>query len=273
MLCALTLVNCYSISFPLYADDSPPLASLDKNVNFKGYYEFYYGGLRFGKMGIELEQAPASYAISSDIATTGLVKFLVPHQSHTTVDGRGKDFRYSNVAYESNYQTRNKKKYVKMDYANGVPTETLVPPENPKKRPPVPLAYKKDSADPLSFLLQTRQVLHDTLEAGGKEFAIKYYDGRRLTLVKMAIEGHKTIAYGTSQVDTIRISMRRQLLAGHTPSEIEDFSPKEPVIYAHFSNDSRFMPLQLEVKPWYGTLTAELVKECRTGESCLFGLK
>lgn len=242
-------------------------------ITFNGYYEFKCNGVRFGKMGIALEQTPSRYSITSDITTTGLLKIFVPHKSHTSVQGRGEHFSYTDITYESRYQTRNKKKYVKMIYTDGMPHETLEPPDNPAKRPPPPPGDKRGAADPLSLILRMRAMLHDALEENNRAFQLKYYDGRRLTLIKVAIEGRQAIAYDRQQFDTIRVALRRELLGGFSQSEIEKYSPDEPVVYAYFTDDSRLMPILLETHVWFGQLTAELVRECATGESCLLGFE
>ena len=48
-------------------------------VNFKGIYEFTFAGLPFGRMGVEIEQSPGHYAITSDVMTTGVIKLFVQH--------------------------------------------------------------------------------------------------------------------------------------------------------------------------------------------------
>jgi hypothetical protein len=264
------------INFQCFSALAAPIGkpeTFEAAVTLKGYYEFKCNGVRFGKMGIELEQSKADYTMTSDITTTGVLKFFVPHKSHTTVSGSGKDFAYPDVEYESDYQTRKKKKYVKIIYKDAVPSETLVPPESPDKRPPIAEELKTGSVDPLSFLLHLREGVHKAQLSGAKSFSIKHFDGRRLTMVTMTMEGSATIPYGDGTRDTIRIGMTRKLLGGHTKSEIEDFEGGEPVIYAYLSDDSRLIPLLLQTDLWYGTLTAELVKECRTGESCLLAIK
>ncbi len=271
--CRALFTALFLLHFPADGAMAAAPETFDPALRLHGYYEFSCGAVRFGKMGIELDQTAKAYDITSDIATTGVLKFFVPHKSHTTVSGSGNKFSYPDSVYESNYQTRNKKKYVKMVVERGVVHETLVPPETPDKRPPVAAKDKEGASDPLTFILRMRSALHDAEIQGKKDFELKYYDGRRLTLIKNSIEGKEDIVYNESLRPVVRVAMRRELLAGFTKSEIDDYSPSEPTIYAYFSDDSRLIPLRLQVGVWYGTLSANLVKECRTGESCLLGLK
>jgi hypothetical protein len=242
-------------------------------LQLKGLYELSYAGMRVGNMGIEIDQTPEHYAITSDIATSGLAKMFVKHNSHTTVGGSGHDFIYPHIEYETHYQTRNKKKYVKMIYKDGAVEETLIPPDNRKTRPAVAPELKKDSSDPLSLILRIRQGLFEARASKKDAFIIKAYDGRRLTQVAFTIAGTRTITYKNKPLSVIAVDSRRTLLGGFTASELADYSPKEPTLHSYFTDDERLLPIRLETSLWIGTLSATLAKECRTGESCLLGLK
>lgn len=247
--------------------------NLKRDLEFKGLYDLSYGGIVFGRLGVEIEQSAKHYDITTDIITTGVVKFFVPHKSHSTTDATGTDFAYNHILYESNYQTRNKKKYVKIEVKDGKSVETLVPPDDRSKRPAVPEADKKNAADPLSFILHVREALHQAMQTGQNSFEVKFFDGRRLSLISITLAGKKTIDYGNSKRDTVRIAIKRKPIAGFTTSEIEDYSPKEAPLYAYFSDDEKLMPLMLDLNLWFGVVRATLAKECRTGESCLLGVR
>src|SRR5436853_556802 len=138
-LAALTL------AFPAFAQELPPL-------NLKALYEFRFGGMMFGRLGVESEQTAEHYTMTLDIASSGLLKLFTQHSSHTTVDANGAHFFYPDVIYDTHYQTKKKKKAVNLVYKGGVlAKETLIPPENPEKRPPVPMELKKDAVNPLSL--------------------------------------------------------------------------------------------------------------------------
>lgn len=243
-------------------------------VNFKALYEFDFGNIPIGRMGIEIEQTPVHYDIAADIMTTGIVKLFVKHSSHTTVDASGENFLYPSLDYESNYQTKKKKKYVHFIYKNGVETqETLVPPENRQTRPEVPADLKKNAADPLSFLLRMRQALWQAWRDGEKSFTINAYDGRRLYEADFTVKGKGTIGYNGRQMPVIAVDVKRKPLAGFTASEMAEFDHPEPVLHVYFSDDERMLPIRLEASAFLGTISATLAKECRTGESCLLGIK
>ena len=243
-------------------------------INFKGIYQFAFDGLPIGKMGIELEQTPQHYAATSDIMTTGLVGAFVKHLSHTTVDGSGQHYHYTDITYESHYQTRKKKKYVQMVTQNGKLTlENLIPPENHESRSEVDEALKNNAVDPLSFLPQLRYDLFEARAKNEGHFTLNAYDGRRLTQVDFAIAGQKNISYNGQDVRVIDVTASRKQIAGFTKSEIDDFDPHEPILHIYFTDDARLIPIRLEARLMLGILSATLAKECTTGESCLFGIK
>lgn len=254
---------------------SAPVFAADTQlpIDFKGIYEINLGNVAIAKMGLEMEQSASNYAVTGDIASTGIVKLFANHKSHTAVEASGKNFSYPERIYETNYSTKKKKKYIKLVYSNGTVTDTLIPPENRAKRPEVSAALKKNSYDPLSFIIEMRAMLASSIKAGKKDFSIDVYDGRRLTRANFIIGDQKTIRYNDKKTPVLVVTLKRALVAGFTKDELAEYDKNEPPLSIYFSADGRLMPLRLETSFWLGTLSATLVKECRTGESCLLGLK
>lgn len=243
-------------------------------LNFKGIYEFSYAGMPLGKAGFEAEQSATGYDMTADVVTTGLVKLFTKHSSHTTVSAEGAAYSYPNITYESRYRTRKKARSAKLVYKKGVlAEEQALPPESRDRRPEVPAELKKNAHDLLTVNLKMRQGLWDAVKSAKPSFSLKAYDGRRLTQLDLTVEGKRTILYNGKKTPVIAMSARRKLLAGYTESERKDYDPKEPTLYIYYSDDARFIPLKLEVTFLFDKLSATLAKECRTGESCLFGIK
>lgn len=236
-------------------------------INFKGIYEFSFGGMVIGRMGFEVEQTDKNYAITADIVTGGILKLFVKHSSHTTVDGTGAHFDYPNREYESNYQTRKKKKYVKMVMRDGVVEDTRIPPDS--NRPPVSAELKNSAYDPLSLML----VIIKSLQEGKRAFKVNAYDGRRLTEATFFIKGERNIPYGNTPLDVIQVNAKRKLVAGFTPSELDSFNPNEAGVQMFFPKGPFGLPVRLEAPIAFGTVAATLIKICRGGESCLLGIK
>ena len=261
-----TLITCF---FLLTGPAAAQPADTQQPLAIKGIYRFDIAGFPIGQMGIEVNQTLAHYAITSDIMTTGLVKVFVKHSSHTTVSGTGLE-----AAYESRYQTKGKKKYVKMVTHDGVTGgEVLVPPDNPTARPPVPTSIKKNVADPLTIILRMRDELWKAEKNHTDHFSLMLYDGRRLTQVNFAVGSKKTMHYGGKDVPVILVSLSRKFIAGFTKTELSDRDPNEPPARLYFTDDARLLPIRAEFNMLFGTASATLVRECTGTESCLLGIK
>ena len=257
------------LSLPYHARAADSLTP----VNFKGIYEFRFAGLPLGRMGGEVEQAADHYSIATDVTLVGVVKMFVQHTSHTAAEGSGHDFTYPDIVYEARYQTRKKKHYVKLVYKNGgLHHEQQIPPDPPGKRPPVPAAMLKDSADPISIIIRARQALWEALHTGAKAFSINLYDGNRLTQIDFTIVGNDDVRYGNKMISTIKVALHRKQLAGFTKSELKEYDPREPTAYLYFSKDE-LIPVRAETRFLFSAVTAVLVKRCLPSESCLLGIK
>jgi hypothetical protein len=236
---------------------------------FKGIYDLDMGGMRFGKVGVELTENPSHYAMAADVTFTGLVKLFASHSSHTTVVGDGAAYDYPTRNYETHYRTKKKRKSVKMVMKAGkIVEEAVVPPDNRATRPAVPAADKNAAFDPLSLIVKMRR----EIAANKNTFSINAYDGRRLTEVDFTMLGKRTLQSSDKKTPVIAVNVRRKLLAGFTASEIDDWNSKEPALTIYLSDDARLIPLKFEVPMWFGMVSATLVKECAASESCLLGI-
>jgi len=145
--------------------------------------------------------------------------------------------------------------------------------EPPGKRPPVPPELKNKAYDPLSLSLALRHALWQATKTGKNDFSLMLFDGRRLTEINASVAGKKTILMGENKVSAIKLAVRRKILAGFTESEKADVDPNEPTLWMYYSDDDRLVPLKIEMGFLFGKIIGTLVKECRTGESCLLGIK
>jgi hypothetical protein len=260
----MLLIAGLALGKPALAGDGPP------PLDLKGLYQFDFSGVPIGKVGAEIEQNGNDYSIATDVTATGILKLFTKHSSHTTVDAHD-----HTAIYESHYRTKNKKRYVKLVYDAGkIVEEKVEPPDNRATRPAVPAKLKNGAADLLSFNLRLREAVWKATKTGGSVITLRAYDGRRLTEVSGKILGKKTIIYGgENRFPVIKLALSRKPLAGFSASELEDYKKKEPPLYLYYSDDERLVPVKLEVTLLFGKVTGTLVKECRTGESCLLGIK
>lgn len=260
------------ISSPAMADSEAlgPLAPL----NYKAVYHFGYGALTFGKIGLDISQTPDHALMASDVTSTGIMNALLKHSSHSTLDAKGSNYHYNNINYETNYQTKGKKKYAHIVYKNGeVADEKVMPPDDREKRPAVSKELKDKAVTPLGFGMAMRQALYDHLKAKDTHFSLYLYDGRRASEVDFVIVGRKTMPINGTPSDVVQVDMSRKLLEGYTQSELADSTKKEPPLHVYWSHDERLIPLLFEVPMMIGSLSATLAHECGPGESCLLGLK
>jgi hypothetical protein len=241
-------------------------------LNFKGLYEFRLGGLLVGRLGIEAEESKSGYAITADVKSAGVASIFSKHSSHTEVDGTSG--AHPDITYKTDYRTKKKKRSVKLVYKGGeITKEEVVPPDNRATRPAV-AAYLKNSAyDPLTLNLKLRRAVWEASRSDKRDFAMTTYDGRRLTKIKGTVEKRTIRDANNRKQPVIVATVRRELLAGFTKSEIEDYDPEEPSLFIYYSNDERFVPVKAEIPFLFGTLTGKLAKQCATGESCLLGNK
>ncbi len=241
-------------SFPSCAQSLTPLAE-------KLYYEADFAGINFGTIAIEIEQKADKASITCDISSAGIMDIFVKHSSHTTLSASGSNFSYPDRVYESNYQTRNKKRRVKLTYKDGkIAEEILEPAESKDKRPTVAANDKNSAYDLMSFLLQIRKELMQAQINDKKSFTINIFDGRRLTQTDFQIIGRKTIKIAGKKYITLEVSSRRKQLAGFTKDEIADNDPDEPSMTTYFSDDDKFIPLRMERPFLLNKIQADLVK-------------
>lgn len=244
---------------PVYAAES---AEQLVPLNEKLSYEASFLGLGIGKAGIEINQKPEAATVICDIATSGIVGLFVKHSSHTELTASGADFVYPQKNYASDYQTRGKKRSVKLVYSDGkITQEIIAPPESSDKRPKVPDIDKNAAYDLMSFLLQIRKELFVAKATGKTHFSIDAYDGRRLTNADFNITGTKTIKISGKKYVTTVVVARRTFKAGYSKSEMESYDPNEPSMTLYFSTDEKLIPLRFEIPFFTQTVTTNLVNQ------------
>jgi len=250
-----SLIAFLLLTQPAYATDILP------PTQFSGTYQFTLAGIPFGRAEIDFSQSAEHYKAKSTVQSIGLARLFVQHDSLTASLGSGADFHYANSLYESDYATRKKKKYVKMVRENNViAKEIITPPDNRQTRPAVDAALKKNAVDPLEFGLMMRVEAARALAENKNSFSINYYDGRRLMQVDFSVVGNKLIRINGKKFATTLITAQRKPIAGFTQKELADITPNDPTLSIFMSNDTRFVPLKLEIQLAFGTASAVLVE-------------
>lgn len=266
-------VLLWGLSFSLAQGAELALTQLNP-LHLNALYVFDFSGIGFGKAGVAISQEPGAFEMVADVSSSGLARVFVKHDSHSVGSGVGKDFRYPECEYDSRYQTRGKKKHVRMRYHAGTVADQLVePPDNPASRPPVAKELKAGTLDPLRFGLAMRSELYKAMKDGKKDYTLRIYDGRRLTEARFEIQEPTQIEYQGAMTAVFAVGVSRTLLEGFSASELADARDRpDPPLTIYFTQDERLIPIVMEVPLWLGRVRATLVKTCETKEACLLGL-
>lgn len=238
---------------------APAAAQSLAPLDISGTYLFSMAGVPFGSMDFSATQNANNYDASADIHTTGLVRVFVQHDSHTTSKGAGANFTYPDSTYESDYQTRKKKKYVKMVRKhNKIAEETITPPDDRNVRPAVEEALKNEAFNPLAYALELRGKMAQCIAANCESFNFNFFDGRRLTQGTFTPQGTKVIRIGGQKYPTYYVIAKRKPLAGFTAKELKGIPADEPPLAIYFSQDEKLLPVKLDYPMAFGTASAVL---------------
>ena len=131
------------------------------NVEATVRYEFSWGGIGFGKIALQADETDATYSARTLIKSKGLASIFVKHTSDTTMDGTKSGATYLPQNYDANFQTRNKKKLIKLIYdgAGNIKEEISEPADT--DRPKVSDKERSGAHDPLSLLFEIRRKLFE----------------------------------------------------------------------------------------------------------------
>lgn len=241
---------------------SPAASQADElaPLNVKGQYDLSWTGIPFGALTIDATEKDGHYKMATEIHFKKLINLVVRHESRTTVEGSTEDFLKGPRVYESHYKTKNKPRYVKLDYdAQGhIASETVMPPDNPNKRPPVPEAQKDGSADPVTAIAQIRRLLAKSLAEDAKAFSLPVFDGRRLYEGNFTIEGLAEVKYDGKKQPLIKVVGTRKPVTGFTQKELRDMGTKDVPLDLYFTPLPELMLVKMHLPMAIGAFEATL---------------
>ena len=238
------------------------------NVEATVRYEFSWGGIGFGKIALQADETDATYSARTLIKSKGLASIFVKHTSDTTMDGTKSGATYLPQNYDANFQTRNKKKHIKLIYdgAGNIKEEISEPADT--DRPKVSDKERSGAHDPLSLLFEIRRKLFDTLAASEKTFNVNMYDGRRLTKVQVDIVDLTTRSVAGEKKKMVHVIATRSALAGYTDKELERMKDGVNSMHIYFSDDAQLWPMLVEVDVYFATMRGEFTQACEKIEEC-----
>ncbi len=149
-----------------------------------------------------------------------------------------------------------------------MPAVSVVPPESPGKRPPVPDALKADTLDPLSATFAAVAMAPD---ATACRFAAQVFEGLRRTDVRLDHEGteHAPVRGAGLDRESLVCLLHAKRLAGyeekHFRQNPEPLPPAKLWVAKH-ADSGLWLPVQLRFESSYGPIYARLVRlESGTG--------
>ncbi len=234
----------------------------------KARYDFDWNKIPLGALAIEGHETDTAYTLRTVIKSKGLVSLFAQHTSDTSVQGHKSAGRYLPTVYETNYQTRNKPKHIKIvsDGAGHIMQETIDPPD--AGRPQASAGEKNAASDLLTTVFLIRARLGAALSGTNKRYDMDMYDGRRITHLHFEVIGKGTHAVHGKKRSTIHVLASRAPGSGYTAKELGRMK-SEPSMQIYFSDDAALIPLAMEID-YLGTIRGELVTPCAaTLEACL----
>ena len=249
----------------------PPLAPYDSI----GYYTVSWSGIDVGGMAIEAHEDDDSYRMEVVVKSKGLAWTFTKHSSTTTVEGV-KNGKYIPQKFETTFNLRGKTRHILLIYGKRgeLESEYNHPPEDPKKRPPVPMELKQYALDALTPFFTQRKRIYNALQNGEDRFSLRMFDGRRLSDMHYFIHGRKQVGWNMQDVPVIHFSLTRTPVAGYKKDELADFQKeKDPNVSLYLSDDGRLIPLKIVVDSSAGLFYANYQQNCTTMEACTALLK
>lgn len=248
------------VFFTIWASVNGIAAAAPAPLNVVAAYQFTWNGIPFGSCRFEASEDAEGFSMRSDVRSSGVARVLVPHQSVSTVTGKGAPSVAAARSFSSEYNTRGKEKSARVAYGeNGVlESAEITPPEAEGKRPPIPAGKLNRSADFLTLIAQLRLELSRAMDEGSGTFSIPLFDGKRLYTIRFHVEGEESLQTESGPVPVIRLTAWREAAGGLTEKERKKLED-EPSLTIYIRNDAELLPLRLSLSRW-GTMEARRVE-------------
>ncbi len=137
---------------------------------------------------------------------------------------------------------------------------TARPKDDPGWRPPVPLEQTVGAYDPVTVGFVARHLIHDHMEQNIRESQLRTYEGARLADFTLTVVSPADVEALGGYQHAINTVVARHPITGYTPKELKRYNAGDPVVHVYFSADSKLLPIRIETRLKFGTVTAELKK-------------
>ena len=247
ILCLLLLV--VSTSIPFAGAEAEQIYNLPPDGARR--YGVYWTGVHVADMFVS--HSPT--AMDVEIKSYGLVKKISKFKSKTRTAYLQDSGAVRPATFHTVFQNRSRERKIDIAYdAQGnVLKESVVPPDNRKKRPAVSQQGKDAAVDPLTATLLARQRVIEARQKGEKQFNFPIYDGRRLSMLNFKIGNTKNIKVDGKKYRVFPLTFRRSPIEGHTDRELERMKEEEPTMKVYVTDDETAMPVRAEGKAPLGT--------------------
>ncbi|MCB2081165.1 MAG: DUF3108 domain-containing protein [Hyphomicrobiales bacterium] len=227
------------------------------------YYKTTWMGIHVGDLFATMDYQNGLYTVHVVTRSYGPAQWISKYYGDTIsaffYDGK----QYRPQRFRSQYRIRNKVRTlsVRYDMAGNVTEDQNIPEEDPKKRPPVSAALKKNSYDSLSLALELRRRVRAAgTEGKGKTFTLPLYSGRSLVNMLVTPEG---LAEDGTQI----VSLKRDPVAGLTQKELKNHAERD-ITLRLWLDPKTLMPVRGEGVSSVGTATLEYQGICESVHQC-----
>lgn len=243
--------------FLLWAHSALAVAAL-RNLPPEGVrkYGVYWTGIHIA----DLTVTQSALEMRARIDSYGVVKKVSKFKSQTrSVYKKSDDGTLIPVSFNTVFRNRSRERSIDIFYDpnGGVTQESVVPPDNRKKRPAVANDLKIGALDPLTAALWARMRVIEARKNGERSFSFPIYDGRRLSRLDFSLGKKSEISVNGRSYNVISLVMRRVALQGYTKRELERIKDEEPVMTIYVTDDEAAMPVKAEAAAPLGTAIIE----------------
>lgn len=248
---------------PLLADDAHAADMQSERL----VYKMMVGGLHIGNSMIGLNQTDAGYTTEMKLTASGLAKWVQNFRSDMKSEGRfgggaskpvpavySRQWSNGEIAgdltmtFDAAGQAAVEERYFNPQTDSDIAFDQL-PWNDPgeKPRPPAPAHMRKDVLDPMAAFIAARGQLMAKGLSGNKPqtFRVPIYDGRRRYDIVGRAEAPRDVEIGGTVRSVIPVIAKLEPLHGFGRKSQERMTESEGKFL--FSNDARFIPLQLVV--------------------------
>lgn len=231
-------------------------------LNYQLRYDVSWSGIALGRIRITVTEDMYGYKMSVDTKTKGIARLFDKTKGLAETTGKIAPEGYVPQHYSSSSKDDEGGRTTTVTYESdgSIRARDRNPPDDPARRPPVPIEQASTGVDPITTFLKMRRGVHDHMEQNIRETEVMSYDGARLAQFTTKVVSRASLESMDKHVNAINTVLTRRPIAGYKDKEIAKYEKGDPVVHIYYSADGRFIPLKADIKLSYGTISLELVE-------------